>query len=364
MITICVIMVTCVEAGVALHCKLTYSQPDNNNPHPWAETERVLLLLSPATCHFLQASSFIIITWLIMAPAYLWSPLVAAALKVQNQPPRQHVPRIVRLTALPIICALCTNLWRLLRPDQVTIGVEVLSVVVLTYLVGTLLYILGWRSWLEFFRVVLPCCIYSLDNVQKKLRGHLHDLRPAVTKRTYTRHPSKDGGTQGAAPNEELGLEEAEAWNTGSAFKQKCMAIVLIQGLSLPLYVRAAGSGASIVLFAARYSMVIFSYLMYVGFSEDHPSDWSNLNDEHPGFGLVMNAVDLYNALSSDLAGKEYKGPLRSYKASMLRMEETMAVSYRWQSASRSFAGGRLELNMSSWQINALKQAIQESKCL
>lgn len=153
-------------------------------------------------------------------------------------------------------------------------------------------------------------------------------------------------------------------WNTGSAFKRKCLAIVLIYGLSMPVYVCASGLTPFVTLMALRYSMIAVLYVLYVGFSEDHPSDWGNLNDEYPGFGLVINAADLCNALSSEAGSTEYAGPLRTYKASMLRMEETMAVSYRWQGASRSFAKGRLELNMSCWQIRSLVQAIRNCKCL
>lgn len=64
-------------------------------------------------------------------------------------------------------------------------------------------------------------------------------------------------------------------------------------------------------------------------------------------FGLVVNASQLRQALRMHLEGKLFDGAIETYKASVFRMRETLAVSYRWQPVSVRLAESSPRLNMS-----------------
>jgi hypothetical protein len=58
-------------------------------------------------------------------------------------------------------------------------------------------------------------------------------------------------------------------------------------------------------------------------FTRDAPANFYDLL-EQPGFGLVADKRDLCRALRAHLAGQEYRGDVRRYKASTLRMKESV----------------------------------------
>eukprot|EP00191_Tetraselmis_sp_GSL018_P003752 CAMPEP_0177597216 /NCGR_PEP_ID=MMETSP0419_2-20121207/11580_1 /TAXON_ID=582737 /ORGANISM="Tetraselmis sp., Strain GSL018" /LENGTH=628 /DNA_ID=CAMNT_0019089345 /DNA_START=504 /DNA_END=2390 /DNA_ORIENTATION=+ len=90
----------------------------------------------------------------------------------------------------------------------------------------------------------------------------------------------------------------------------------------------------------------------------DRTASFADLERQSAGFGLLVDAAQLRAAALSALRGEARTRPLPTYKASMLRMREALAVSYRWQPSSVCIALG-LPLNMSAWQIGALAEAIQ-----
>jgi hypothetical protein len=362
MISMTVGLFVAMELGVRF-----YGVYDAHAHHHHPGHDHTYMLVGQATRQLLRGGSFIIATWLVMAPAYLWSPLVETALSLQKQSKRQHLPRIVRLSCVPLLYTAAYLCFSITAHDESRLEVEITSALVAAYQIGVLMYILDRRTWMEFLRVLLPCFGFAIDNVIKQLLGHLDDLRPGVSKSPHSRRRTffnREGGDVMPDVCRQPSLEETEMWNTGSAFKRKCLSIVIIYGLSLPLYVYSCGLVPFIILMVLRFFLLAWLGMLYFGFSEDHPTNWSMLSDDYPGFGLVINASDLHRALLAELAGKEYTGPMRTYKASMLRMEGTMAISYRWQADSRSFANGRLELNMSTWQITALAKAMKEWRCM
>ena len=86
----------------------------------------------------------------------------------------------------------------------------------------------------------------------------------------------------------------------------------------------------------------------------------------HPdaGFGLVINSRHMAAALehACDKRGPRYTGPLDTYKASMWRMPNTIAVSYRWQMGTGTvIKDGVRPLNMSRWQMATLASALRSS---
>ena len=88
---------------------------------------------------------------------------------------------------------------------------------------------------------------------------------------------------------------------------------------------------------------------------------------KHPdaGFGLVINSRHMAAALEHACAkgGPRYTGPLDTYKASMWRMPNTLAVSYRWQVAGTGtiLKDGVRPLNMSQWQMGTLASVLRSS---
>jgi len=82
-----------------------------------------------------------------------------------------------------------------------------------------------------------------------------------------------------------------------------------------------------------------------------------------PGFGLLVSTSQLRAALQALLEGREYTGPLKTFKASIWRMRDTVALSYRWQSGvGVVIKEGLPSLNMSRWQITALESALRSSE--
>jgi len=90
-----------------------------------------------------------------------------------------------------------------------------------------------------------------------------------------------------------------------------------------------------------------------------------------PGFGLLVSAHDLSCAIEATLQpgaklpSSPHQLEVRRFRGNFLRMEETLAVSYRWQPESITVAespGGQLvEINMSRWQLEQLLVAMRRT---
>ena len=68
-----------------------------------------------------------------------------------------------------------------------------------------------------------------------------------------------------------------------------------------------------------------FFGLTYFVFGRDAPANFHDLIDD-PGFGLVADKRDVCKGLNAVLQGKKYKGTVRRYKASTMRMQETVST--------------------------------------
>eukprot|EP00192_Tetraselmis_astigmatica_P011291 CAMPEP_0117669028 /NCGR_PEP_ID=MMETSP0804-20121206/11889_1 /TAXON_ID=1074897 /ORGANISM="Tetraselmis astigmatica, Strain CCMP880" /LENGTH=372 /DNA_ID=CAMNT_0005477009 /DNA_START=119 /DNA_END=1237 /DNA_ORIENTATION=- len=100
--------------------------------------------------------------------------------------------------------------------------------------------------------------------------------------------------------------------------------------------------------------------------SRDCPATFQDLQNSgtRAGYGLVVDASMLREALQQHLQGlPPLPMPPLTYKATINRMDDTMAVSYRWQAAEVSICPG-LGINMSRWQLQELLGALQRSTCL
>ena len=96
----------------------------------------------------------------------------------------------------------------------------------------------------------------------------------------------------------------------------------------------------------------------------DKPATFDDLERDGAAMGLVLNARQLRKALKAHLAGRSVERiRIERYKASFLRMQETLAVSYRWQATMVQLAEGT-EVNMSRWQLESLLDSIKKARPL
>ena len=81
--------------------------------------------------------------------------------------------------------------------------------------------------------------------------------------------------------------------------------------------------------------------------------------ESSPGFGLVIDARALRRILRDYAAGRPPPptAVIPMYKGTLRRMEDTLAVSYRWQGEETELAPG-ISLNMNMYQIKAVLEAL------
>eukprot|EP00192_Tetraselmis_astigmatica_P006969 CAMPEP_0117675554 /NCGR_PEP_ID=MMETSP0804-20121206/15672_1 /TAXON_ID=1074897 /ORGANISM="Tetraselmis astigmatica, Strain CCMP880" /LENGTH=694 /DNA_ID=CAMNT_0005484575 /DNA_START=576 /DNA_END=2660 /DNA_ORIENTATION=- len=97
--------------------------------------------------------------------------------------------------------------------------------------------------------------------------------------------------------------------------------------------------------------------------SRDKPADFKTLEMTGAGFGLCVNAKQLRQALECHLKGKKYSGKVLRYKATLLRMSDTLVISYRWNDTAVELGGG-VTINMTEWQMRQMADAINCTGCL
>ena len=94
----------------------------------------------------------------------------------------------------------------------------------------------------------------------------------------------------------------------------------------------------------------------------ERTSTFDDLTVDNAALGLVVDAKQLAAALRSMMAGKPWTGGLRKYRATVLRMQRTLAVSYKWQEQDRDLTP-EVTLNMSDFQALEVVKAIRHSRC-
>lgn len=114
------------------------------------------------------------------------------------------------------------------------------------------------------------------------------------------------------------------------------------------------------------FEMIIILLLRGIGLgalflSVDKQCGFSELQENNQGFGLLADADDLRSCIRRCiLEHKKALAPPKLYKATLFRMQETLAVSYRWQREEVELTPG-CSLNMKAFQLNALSDAILSS---
>ena len=88
---------------------------------------------------------------------------------------------------------------------------------------------------------------------------------------------------------------------------------------------------------------------------------FSNLEGGSAGFGLVVCAKSLLQALEKQREEESFGCSLPLYKGTLHRMGETLAVSYRWQE-EQVMLNTDFDINMREFQLRALADAIRQSR--
>eukprot|EP00873_Tetraselmis_striata_P029117 jgi/Tetstr1/449381/TSEL_003890.t1 len=111
-----------------------------------------------------------------------------------------------------------------------------------------------------------------------------------------------------------------------------------------------------VVLWVIRLMLFILAVCI-----KDVPCTFDEMRGGREGMGLLADAPWLCQAMQAYVDGREFNSSIPLVKASLLRMQETIAVSYRWQEET-AYVGG-LQINMSPWQMRTIISAVKKSNC-
>ena len=102
-------------------------------------------------------------------------------------------------------------------------------------------------------------------------------------------------------------------------------------------------------------------FLLLIIIIKDVECTFDEMRNGNAGMGRLADAPRLCKAMQAYLDGREIKFKVPLVKASLLRMQETLAVSYRWQAETANVGG--LKINMSPWQMQMIIKAVKNSNC-
>jgi len=134
---------------------------------------------------------------------------------------------------------------------------------------------------------------------------------------------------------------------------------VLLLSFALVMYLRVT-TGVTIFQAVVVYTMrAVLACLILL--LREREANFAQLRNS-PGFGLVVCASTLRRSLLCALKGGPCEGRLPLYKGTAVRMQDTLAISYRWQEEEIQISSD-CALNMGRFQLEALAAAIQEHRC-
>jgi hypothetical protein len=185
--------------------------------------------------------------------------------------------------------------------------------------------------------------------------GGIHEASEAGTEDVLRASESVNARWQEHAAKAQIGLET-------SAYHQHLVA------LYAAIYMFASADASSVTAFVLLYCARAFTLLLLLFLRQDRQCDMQDLRVQGAGLGLVIHAKRLAKAIDVHLQGiplsltHDFKIP--TYKATVLRMQRTMAVSYRWQPEDgERHLTDKVSLNMNDFQLRSLAKAIRDSNC-
>ena len=142
-----------------------------------------------------------------------------------------------------------------------------------------------------------------------------------------------------------------------SAYHQKL--VLLHTAIFLHGSLDGTGIADTVCLWVMRILTIVAMLL-----TKDKQSSHDDLRRHGAALGLVLDANVLLRALRQHQKGGRLVETIPQFRATILRMRRTLAVSYRWQPSAISITSdGGMSLNMSSFQIQALVEQIPKSGC-
>ena len=112
--------------------------------------------------------------------------------------------------------------------------------------------------------------------------------------------------------------------------------LFLDHGENFDFHISAPIAASVAVFWFLRATALVLLFII-----RDEEADFATLETTGAAFGLVVDAYDLHKAVSHVLKhGRPWPGKIRTYKASLQRMRETMAISYRWQQSITEISEG------------------------
>ena len=275
---------------------------------------------------------------LLSFPVNIWSKTMVLALKRTGQEPAlKGFARLPYFTVAGFLLALCNLLtWQLRTSVAALDGVEAAGLLAFQAVCLTIHAVTLWHS--HILRDTASFLASELKSrASCKRRGATVSPVPA-------NHGTDTSGTQPCDSG------DVSRW------------IPPLMLSTMLLYVSwCDGNGNSLVKVAGSHSLLMITLSILALQPGRRTCTFEDL-EQNPGFGLVANAQDLSRALRRLQSGcsPALTKPLRLYKATASLMQDTMAVSYRWQSSEVELGEG-LELNMNDFQIQSLETAIQNS---
>jgi len=192
--------------------------------------------------------------------------------------------------------------------------------------------------------------------------GEASPLAPRIRRLSSHKHPPPASSTSEAGEFPSVasiaGHPESEITDSTADLRREVLLLVNLILWSQRVLSRVALW--EVVLVVACRGVAVALLLL----SRDVPSTFESIAHE-AGFGLVVEAKALRKALSRLVAGNTAisvgLARLPRYKATLQRMQDTLAVSYRWQTQERPITA-EISLNMSDFQISCLLEAIRRSR--
>ena len=272
----------------------------------------------------------------VFIPSNFWSPLTVKALSKRRRPHMRRMLRVLMVTG--VVWAIVTVLFLIYIAEQFQLsvpdfwaGVFVFDITAALAQCGAVLWAIGWHS---------PAAV-------------LRSMGRVTTKIYKAAFPGNK------MSNTVAGLDSWFGSGHARRYKQLVLGACGLFAFSVDSW-GTGGRTATVELWIVR-SLIL---LLMVLFSRDLEADFDMLEQgQGAGFGLLLDARQLRKALKCHLAGQQYLGRVKRYKGTLLRMCDTMAISYRWQDSIVPIEGLGT-VNMSNWQMESVVEAVRSSGCL
>lgn len=147
-------------------------------------------------------------------------------------------------------------------------------------------------------------------------------------------------------------------WDSSSAHHQRLSLINTSYYLLCSTNIFGSSWASAAVLCVVR--LLIYGLILFM---KDNRATLEHLTLHGAALGLVLDAKALLKALKAVEMGDPLPSDIPMFRATILRMRRTLAVSYRWQEDAVPITSETMSLNMSVFQMQTLAEEIPRSNC-